>query len=684
MNVNSGESVVVKGTAIDLDGELSQVNLLVNGRAVASTVASPFEFSWTSTQEGTFTLGLQAVDDQKGEGLSDEVVVNVSAKDAISGVSSSELGKTFSLFVNLGVQKGITYEGTSFEGEQAVTGNISGKTYTYSNKKIQEPLFQTERNGSSFVLEVPVPNGTYTVRTFHNELYFGQSGPSAGAGRRVFDILLEGDVVKDNLDLFVENNNNPLTLTFRDIEVRDGKLDLGMQASENRASISGFAILSQSGQGPAMYLNTGYQDAVSFENNVYVSGSEYINSPNARTYTNTAACEHKIFQSESFASVLDFLIPVENGTYTVKTYHNELYFGKGGPSAKAGNRVYDILLEDKVVKDDFDIFVDGTNEFTILTFEGVQISDGILNLQLIASANNASISGISIIQESKDGVQDSGSDHLYFLNAGGRTDEQLYGITYIAEEGSATYYSNAQGRFENSRMDVEALFQTERSGVNLTYTIPVPNGSYTVFTMHNELWFGQAGGPVRAGQRVYDIALQGETLKRDFDLYKENNNNPTLLSFENIEVTKGVLTLEMSATANRANISGIAIVGSGAKNMNIAANLRTRSRGYKEMFNRGYKEMDVYTETVAADEIRIYPNPAKERATLEINAEIGRGRVLIHNMNGQLVSHFDLGGIQTAANRFNIPLDNLAQGVYLVSVSNERTIINKQRLIINP
>ena len=115
---------------------------------------------------------------------------------------------------------------------------------------------------------------------------------------------------------------------------------------------------------------------------------------------------------------------------------------------------------------------------------------------------------------------------------------------------------------------------------------------------------------------------------------------------------------------------------------NIEATIREEFQ--EEMYNRGYKEMDVYTETVTADEIRIFPNPAKGRATLELNAEMGQGRVLIHNMNGQLVSHFDLSGIQTSNNQFNIPLDNLSQGVYLVSISNEQTIINKQRLIVNP
>ena len=102
------------------------------------------------------------------------------------------------------------------------------------------------------------------------------------------------------------------------------------------------------------------------------------------------------------------------------------------------------------------------------------------------------------------------------------------------------------------------------------------------------------------------------------------------------------------------------------------------------MKERGYKEMDVYTETVAQGEVKIFPNPAKGRATLELNAEIGLGRVVIHNMNGQLVSHFDLASIKTADNQYNIPLDNLSKGVYLVSVSNEESVINKQRLIVNP
>lgn len=141
-------------------------------------------------------------------------------------------------------------------------------------------------------------------------------------------------------------------------------------------------------------------------------------------------------------------------------------------------------------------------------------------------------------------------------------------------------------------------------------------------------------------------------MKSDFDLFVENNNAPTMLSFENIIVTDGELILEMDAKVNNASISGIAIIGKAAKSTEIAANLRTAqesfNRGYKEMYNRGYKEMDIETEISSTDEIRIFPNPAKGRATLELNTEIGQGRVIIHNMNGQLVSHFDLESIKTS------------------------------------
>src|SRR5690606_9343987 len=87
------------------------------------------------------------------------------------------------------------------------------------------------------------------------------------------------------------------------------------------------------------------------------------------------------------------------------TYHNELWFGKasGAPSGSKGRRIFNISLEGKVVKSNFDLYNEG-NKPTILTFQNVEVRDEVLNLDMLASANNATISGISIISTNQTGT----------------------------------------------------------------------------------------------------------------------------------------------------------------------------------------------------------------------------------------------------------------------------------------
>ncbi|EPR67527.1 malectin domain-containing carbohydrate-binding protein [Cyclobacterium qasimii] len=707
-----GDKITMTSEVTNLDNNIAKVDFYCGLKLVGSCEVKPYLAVIDEIEAGETYVWASVTDKNGNVSTSEEIgftasskPIEVIEKTPVENTPSEALEGTY---YHIGYNGTVDHEGQQFEAINKEYIKSSGVNVATKESGSDEVLFQTEMFNKILNFEIPLENGTYTIKTYHNEMYFGNNGKYERAGLRVFDILIEGNVVKKDFDIYVENKNQETTLTFNTIEIKDGVLSLELNASSNNSLISGIAIVpmvaetpvvieepvvvkdpvepNNQTEGVVMYLNTGYKESINFQNNVHVSGSDYITSSNANTATNTNASNDKIFQGERYSSTINFSIPVENGTYTVKTYHNELYYGKGGSEARAGRRVFDILLEENVVMDNFDIYTYNNNQQTVLTFEGVEVKDGVIDLDLIASANNASISGLSIIQELNEAPQTPGSEHLYFLNTGSTSSATLNGINYLAENSTDQYYNNGTNSYENNKIAVDELFQTERSGKNMKYSIPVPNGTYTVFTMHHELWYGHDGAAARAGRRVYDIAIQGNVLKSKFDLYVENNNAPTLLSFENIEVTNGVLTLELNAIANNASISGIAIVGSDAKGGDIAANLRTASfnRGYKEMYKRGYKEMDVYTETVTSDEIRIFPNPAKGRATLELNAEIGQGRVLIHNMNGQLVSHFDLGGIQTSNNQFNIPLDNLSQGVYLVSVTNEQTIINKQRLIVNP
>jgi hypothetical protein len=283
-------------------------------------------------------------------------------------------------------------------------------------------------------------------------------------------------------------------------------------------------------------------------------------------------------------------------------------------------------------------------------------------------------SSLALFRISKEGIADvPPSGHRFFLNIGGLTDEKLNGNIFLAETGLERYFNLGSGTYENGKVDVDALFQTERFSKVLKYTIPVPNGRYTVFTMHNELWFGRAGSNAASGNRVFDIAVQGKVLKADFDIFLENNNNPTLLSFKDISVTGGTLTLEMTAKVNNASISGIAIIGNEPKNDAIVASLLRFQQS-------GISDQD--EEEVPRDLVRVFPNPAKERATLEISMAVNSGSVFIHNMNGQLVSNFNLEQVRISKTTFDIPTTNLAPGIYQISVTNEQNFVYRKSLIV--
>ncbi|MDO6439095.1 malectin domain-containing carbohydrate-binding protein [Cyclobacterium sp. 1_MG-2023] len=422
-----------------------------------------------------------------------------------------------------------------------------------------------------------------------------------------------------------------------------------------------------------LYYHTGEGGPIEYDGQTFEKiKSDYITSSSSSTYKNSNASIEQLFQSERFAKELTFQIPVENGAYTIKTYHNELYFGKGGVTAKEGNRVFDIYLEEELVQENVDLFVHSNNGEEILTFESIQITDGLLDLRLIAGANNATISGIAIISENKPDSPDA--DFTFFLNAGGQADATLINKTFVAETANATYYNVGSSQFENSDLDVEPIFQTERNGKHLVYSIPVPSGNYTLFTLHNELWFGHNGVSEKAANRVFDIAIEEKVMKSDLDLFVENHNSPTLLSFDNLSVTDGYLTLEMTSKVNNASISGIAIIGNGANNSELVKELKNLQAYY---YNTSDKENPI-------EEInyRIFPNPAKGGANLEIDVQVEKGTVVIYNSNGHLVKKFEWN--KPTENKLSIPLENLSKGIYFISVNDEQNLLFRQKLIVSP
>jgi PKD repeat protein len=780
---------------------------------------------------GTYQVSLMVQDEQ---GNSSTETIEITVLNPV---------EPFSLRLNTGTQQTIQFEGSDYLGDGPFTDYYT-QSFTRTNTAISTiPLYQSHRFETTLSYSIPVPNGNYLIKTHHNEFYFGKMVSTTGPGRRVFDIFLEGQLVKHNFDIFLESNNEPIALTFFNVQVNDGVLNLDMIASTNSASISGISIelledevmlpeavpfaliMDENGIAPLsvsfdgsgstgageltylwifdennqssemspnfvfnnpgdyqvsltvtdengmtdtrfipievkasttdfnLFINAGTQVGANFEGNAYLGDAltpEIYSTSFNRTMPEMSS--EPIFQSHRFSQTLNYAIPVPNGNYTVTTHHNEFYFGKTTSTTGPGRRVFDIFLEGVLVKDNFDIYLESNNEPHSLTFFNVVVEDGLLNLNMVASANNASISGISIVAVSPDIIypvalatastiegevplvvefdgslsigegdllyewdfgngifsnemnpshtfsvageyqvtltitDENGNDNsdrvtitvneippLYelYLNTGTSTNVMYLDTLFVGDSNYGSLFSSSSPSTNTSASNIP-LFQSHRFAAQLYYTIPVPNGEYTVKTYHNELYFGKTVSSTGPGRRVFDIVIEGDKVRSNLDFYVENLNEPFGLVFKNIMVTDGFLNLDFIASKNNASISGIGITQTS----------RPKS-GNGEMLRRSHNVEVEEAIQLENDPLSLvyglYPNPASYETTLVVDEKVKVTQLYIHDMAGRLINNLQNN---EHVNQFVIPVHDYKPGIYLVSLVSGESVIKQLRLII--
>ena len=541
-------------------------------------------------------------------------------------------------FYNIG-RDSVVLEGHDFVPDNLPGISVTGTAFTARSSPVPS-IFRTERYGKApngdLNYSVPLPNGTYTVTTHHAEIWFGkhQNASAASPGKRVFDILLEGQLVKDDLDLFAENGNGPVSLTFPGVSVTDGALNIDLEASADNSQISGISI---TGNGQAIYINTGSDANVDYGGNTYIG--DVSQGPGSRgRYTNAAASAEPLFQSERHMvggqTSLTYGVPVPNGTYTVKTLHNELFFGKANNTTAAqGLRVFDIAVEGTVLLTGFDVFDHGNTDH-VNTFSNIAVTDGRVDIELIADVQNPQISGIAI--ESNDG-----NTNVY-INVGGG-DVTYDGNTYLSEEKAVVLYSNIGTSSLGLDKSVNLYASDRYRNGDLDVAVNVPNGTYDVTTYHHELWFGfhPSAAPAAAGIRVFDILLEGQLVKDDFDLFVETGgtNWPTALTFTNIVVTDGTLNLKLAQIPGKNNpqLNGLAIVqrsigGSTELDTPSYSTMSTSDRNYVR--SRDYQAaMSGFNPTMESDvyeSVAYFDGLGRPMQQVNVKASPSRNDIITH------------------------------------------------------
>jgi hypothetical protein len=173
-----------------------------------------------------------------------------------------------------------------------------------------------------------------------------------------------------------------------------------------------------------------------------------------------------------------------------------------------------------------------------------------------------------------------GYHYLYRINCGGPAYTDHLGQAWLADQprispatwgseswtrefpGINPFFASQRRTFDPVRGTADGpLFQDFRYGrEQLRYAFPVPDGEYLVELYFAEPWLGTGGGLDCTGWRLFDVAVNGQTVLHDLDIWKEAGHDQALKKTVKARVTGGELVLSFPHVASgQALISAIAI-----------------------------------------------------------------------------------------------------------------------------
>ena len=134
------------------------------------------------------------------------------------------------------------------------------------------------------------------------------------------------------------------------------------------------------------------------------------------------------------------------------------------------------------------------------------------------------------------------------------------GNTWLPERfflgGRRTFHPDNLPQITNAK-----LFQWERYG-HFHYLIPVvADKEYRVKLYFSEGWFGKSNGaPGGIGSRVFDVYCNGTSLLKNFDILREHDNSPVVITTDHVKPTAhGMLELSFTPVKNYALIDAIEV-----------------------------------------------------------------------------------------------------------------------------
>ncbi|MEX2598904.1 MAG: malectin domain-containing carbohydrate-binding protein [Dehalococcoidia bacterium] len=284
-----------------------------------------------------------------------------------------------------------------------------------------DELFSTERWGMS-AYRFDLEDGDYDVRLHFAETYHGVTA----AGDRVFSLAVEDTIVSSALDVFAESSfGTPLVKEVRNVQVRDGRLDIGFeQDGAITPMIKGIEVLEagtlDDPSAPSPEPEPAPAVAVPFRAN---AGGSALTDANGYTWqadqaygsgngwgyllgpTRNGGTDHgvdvagtdddELFSTERWG-MSAYRIDLEDGDYDVRLHFAETYAGV----TAAGDRVFSLAVGDIVVFPALDVFAEsGFGKSLVKEVRNVQVRDKRLDIKFEQdSAITPMVKGIEVLE----------------------------------------------------------------------------------------------------------------------------------------------------------------------------------------------------------------------------------------------------------------------------------------------
>jgi hypothetical protein len=264
-------------------------------------------------------------------------------------------------------------------------------------------LFKTWRTGE-FGYNVPLKPGSYELRLFF------ASGQSVGEEKvSSFGVALNGQPLMRAYDIAMSADGADVAdeLVFRDARPSaDGMLRLWFTNETSSPVLNALEITPGTpGKLKPIRILTQRTSFVDHKGQRWRADDYYQNGFLSTERNKVQGTEDpELFSAERFGH-FKYAIPVDRrGQYTVVLHFAEFYYGPQLPAGGgAGSRVFHVFCNGQTLLKDFDIYKEsGSLRLVTKTFQHIRPSAyGKINLSFEPVVNNATLSGIEVIDESE-------------------------------------------------------------------------------------------------------------------------------------------------------------------------------------------------------------------------------------------------------------------------------------------